>query len=365
MTEQQSLRVLCLQTCLTQYHYQSYPILKHHLLERIHLALNPSTIVVNEERATLIVLPECTGTWLYLMCVPMPQFLRNYLFNYRNVRTNRHLLFIAYTLFTHLPSFCKELYRNYRRASTCFGWIQRSWFTLFSRRTHVIYQQLFRELACESKCTIVAGSTFVSDEQQHLYNLSYVFEPVHGSVCLQSGKRYPAQEEHSFLDCYHEPPRIFSIPNTDVDIGVLICADSWMPEMYEEYHRLALDRERRRRRRFLFIIVALNVGRWDIPWPGYNTHFDLPADVNQKHLQTYSLGKAWFRYAVNRAFEALSRRQDLIGYGVVCCQGILNVMNDIEAEGESVLVIKRSDTEAKVLYEAKTFQHETLLSCEF
>jgi hypothetical protein len=351
LPEQQSLRVICLQTRLTQYHYQSYSILRDSLLERIHRASNPS------RSPTLIVLPECTGTWLYLMCVPMPQFLRNYLFN------DRHLLFIAYTLFTHVPSFGKELYRNYRRTSTWSGWIQRSWFTLFSRRTHDIYRELFRELACESGCTIVAGSTFAADDEQHLYNLSSVFEPVHGSICLQSGKRYPAQEEHSFLDCYQERPRIYSIPNTNVDIGVLVCADSWMPETYEEYHRLALDRERRRR--FLFIIVALNIGRWDIPWPGYGTHFALPADVNQKHLQTYSLGKAWFRYAVNRAFESFSRRQDLLGYGVVCCQGILNLMNDIEAEGESVLLIQRSDTEAKLLYEAKTFREETILSCEF
>ena len=360
MTEQHSLRIICLQTRFTHSHYQSYSILKHHLLERIRRALEPP----NEGRAqspTLVVLPECAGTWLYLMCVPMPQFLRNYFFHSEDkTRVNRHLLFIAFTLLTHLPSFCRELVRNYRRASTWFGWIQRSWFTLFSRRTEAIYQQLFRQLAWESNCTIVAGSAFVSDEQQ-LYNLSAVFEPRHGSICLQSGKRFPADEEHSFVDCYRESPRIYSIPHTNVDLAVLVCADSWMPEIYEDYQRLASDRERR----FLFIIVALNVGRWDIPWPGYGKHFGLPADVNQKHLQTYSLSKAWFRYAVSRAFDSLRQRPGLLGYGVVCCQGVLNVMNDVQAEGESVLLLKRSESEANLLYEAKTFQDECVLSCEF
>jgi hypothetical protein len=87
--------------------------------------------------------------------------------------------------------------------------------------------------------------------------------------------------------------------------------------------------------------------------------------VNNKHLNTYSLPKAWFRYAVNRGFEVLTKRNDIIGYGIVCCQGILNIMNDIQAQGESIIMIKHSDSNARILFEAKTYKYERILTCEF
>jgi len=80
MQQQLALQIVCLQTHLTQYHYQSYRILK-----RIHLGIKSKcythNILFNQVRAqhpTLVIFPECTGTWLYLMCVPMPEFLHNF-----------------------------------------------------------------------------------------------------------------------------------------------------------------------------------------------------------------------------------------------------------------------------------------------
>lgn len=366
MEEQQALQIICLQTNLTQYHYQSYPILKHHFLKRIHLGirskLSTNNILFNEQRAqqpTLVIFPEYTGTWLYLMCVPMPQFLRNYFFNYRDIKTNRHILFISYTLLTHLRLFVKQIYKNYHSKCTWLGLIQRSWFTLFAEQTYSIYKKLFSELACETNCTIIAGSILTSETS--FYNTSCVFEPNNGSICLQTGKQYPVADEIHFINSYPQLPSIYSIPNTNIDIGVLICADSWMPQIYEQYNRIQFDSNRR----FLFVIVALNTGEWNIPWPGYDSLVDTPADVKPKHLNTYSLSKAWFTYAINRGFDVLAKRNDLIGYGVICCQGILNIMNDIQAEGESIILIKRSINEAKILYEAKTYKNERILTCEF
>jgi len=179
--------------------------------------------------------------------------------------------------------------------------------------------------------------------------MSCVFEPNNGSICLQSGKQYPTADEINFIDSYQQSPSIYSIPNTNIDISVLICADSWMPQVYEQYNNIKFNSSRR----FLFIIVALNIGEWNIPWPGYDTHVDIPNDVKTKHLNTYSLSKAWFHYAINR------------GYGVICCQGILNIMNDIQAQGESIILIKRSKSEAKILFEAKTYTDQRIIICEF
>jgi hypothetical protein len=78
-----------------------------------------------------------------------------------------------------------------------------------------------------------------------------------------------------------------------------------------------------------------------------------------------SLSEAWFDYAINRGFEVLDKRTDLVGYGVVCCQGILNIMNDIQAQGESIILLKRSTNESKILIKAQTFTDEKILTCEF
>ncbi|UJR09126.1 hypothetical protein I4U23_013373 [Adineta vaga] len=370
MEKQQSLQIICLQTHLSQSHYQSYPILKQYLLQRIRLSLktqsstsNTRSIEENDQQPTLVILPECTGTWLYYMCVPMPNFLHNYFFNPRNNRRIQPLLFIAYTLITHLRSFFKEIYRNYHSKKSWLSILRHSWLSLFSERTFSIYKRLFSELAVETNSTIVAGSIFYRGDSNEgkLYNMSYVFESKNGSICLQAGKRYPVADESDFIDSYKHSPMIYSIPNTNIDIGILICADSWMPEVYHEYNRLELNSHRR----FLFIIVALNTGEWNIPWPGYDTNVDVPNDVDRKHLMTYSLPQAWFQYAVKRAFNVLNERNDLLGYGVICCQGVLNLMNDIHAQGESIILIKRSRNEEEVLYEAKTCIDEKILTCDF
>jgi hypothetical protein len=370
MTDQLSLQIICLQTHLTHYHYQSYSILKYALLERIRRGIRTSTInnttLNNTDRAhtpTLVILPECTGTWFYLMCVPMPNYLREFFFNNQYARNNRHRLFVVYTLLTHFYRFIKELYRNYHRRFTWLGLIKRSWFTLFSRQTYALYEQLFSELACETHCTIVAGSTFMHDRtvSMNFCNMSGVFEPDHGSMCLLAGKYYPVSDEKSFLDCYHDVPMIYSIPHTNVDIAVLICADSWMPTVYDQYQQLDFNVNRR----FIFVIVALNTGQWNMPWPGYDITCDMPDDVNRIHVNTLPLGQAWHHYAIQRAFNMLTQRCRTVGYGVVCCQGLLNSMNEIEAEGESIILIKRSFHDDIRMFEAKTYQNEQILTCEF
>ena len=355
--QQLPLQIISIQTHLTQYHYQSYPILRDYFLRCIHFGKNPSSTTSSHHR-TLVIFPECTGTWLYYMCVPMPNFLRRFFFH---TSTNRHFLFIIYTLITHMRLFCKHFYENYRSRTSWSGLIQYSWFSLFADRTFEIYKNLFSDLSRQTNSFIVAGSLFTL-KNKHLYNMSYVFEPTDGSICLQSGKIYPVSDESSFIHSYQQLPLIYSIPETNIDIGVLICADSWMPEVYERYNRIELHSNRR----FLFIIVALNLGQWDMPWPGYDSTVATPTDVESKHLKTYSLGQAWFHYAVNRAFQVLEKRNRFQGYGVICCQGVLNLMNDIQGEGESMILLKRSkDDDSIISMKADRFNEENILSCLF
>lgn len=356
MEEHQTLQIISLQTSLREYHYQSYTILKEYFLQSIRrtkMSTNP----------TLVILPECTGIWFYLMCVPLPGFLRRFFFCNQHSQINRHVFFILFTLITHLRLFLREIYRNYHSKSTWANLMQRSWFTLFAEQSLTIYKQLFGELACETNCFILAGSIFTKDDDDEgkFCNMSYVFEPEHGSICLQSGKQYPVAEEIHFIDRYSSLPSIYSIPKTNVDIGVLVCADSWMPEIYEQYRQIKLDPHRR----FLFIIIALNTGDWNIPWPGYDIHAETPKDVKKKHVNRYPLSRAWFRYAIERAYNVLEQHEDLVGYGVVCCQGVLNIMNDIHAQGESMMLIKRSRNQSRVFLRANTFVDEKIFYSKF
>lgn len=348
---QQPLQIISIQTHLTQNHYQSYSVLRDYFLRCIHFGKKSSS------NRTLVILPECTGTWFYYMCVPMPRIFRRFFFH---TSTNRHFLFIIYTLITHMRLFCKHFHENYRSHTTWTGLIKYCWFSLFADRTFQLYKKLFSELSRQTNSYIVAGSLFRIHDKQ-LYNMSYLFEPIYGSICLQSGKTYPVSDESSFIQSYQQLPLVYSIPDTNIDIAVLICADSWMPEVYERYNRIEL----RSNRRFLFVIVALNLGEWNIPWPGYDSTVDTPKDVISKHLKIFSLGEAWFHYAVNRAFQVLEKRNDLEGYGVICCHGVLNLMNDIKGQGESMMLIKRSKEESIISLKADRFDDENILTCFF
>lgn len=349
-----SLQIICLQTRLTHDHYRSYSALKGHLIECIRQARKDSTL------PGLIILPECCGTWFYLMSFPIPQWIdRNSMF-----RRYRHSLFVLYTLLRHLPSFFIELYRNWHVRTSWFAWIQRSFLTLVARPMKTLYQQFFAELARESQCTVVAGSIFTFDHERFA-NISCVFEPEHGSICLQSGKEYPVADEMGLIDRSPANSTIYSIPSTDIDIAVLICADSWMAKKYDGY-RVCQSTSSSRRRRFLFIIVALNLGPWDIPWPGYDRYCPMPNDVRPEHLREFSLGEAWRHYAVERAFRFLAEQNDsLPGYGVVCCQGLLNLFDQIYAEGESRIILQRSIDEETFFLNAETFRDERILICDF
>ncbi|CAF0755245.1 unnamed protein product [Didymodactylos carnosus] len=376
-----SLTLICIQTHLTQYHYQSYSILKKHLLKRIYQTLPSSSVHQRALQPTLVVFPECIGSWFYLMHVPMPHFLKNFFFNFipgksliRQHLFSKHTLFIIYTLIINLYSFCKQLWHNYSQNRTWSGLFTRSFFRLFSRKTCETYLKLFSELAKETNCTIVAGSLYterlelILNQNKHynihytsegLYNMSCVFEPINGNVCLIQGKQYPVADEIKFIDRYLPSSSIYSIPYTNINIGIIICADSWFPQFYEKF----IDFNNNQKK-FLFIIVALNMidknkNEWIYPWSGYS-YFSTPNDVNIKHIQNLTLEQAWYTYAIKRAYNHLDKyfKND---FGVCCCHGIMSIMNDLQANGASTILLKKN---VQMIQEAKTYKNYTILTCD-
>jgi hypothetical protein len=165
------------------------------------------------------------------------------------------------------------------------------------------YQATFGALAKEYGVTIIAGSIALQDpaiidgairtRAGPLYNVSAVFRPDGSVHPLLVFKRYPIPAELSFLSPGDQPMPAFETPIGRV--GVLICADSWHPELYEE---LAANR-----------VGAVAVpayiakdGAWTKPWGGYVT--PEPGDVAHGDVGALSEGDAWRKYALPSRIRA-------------------------------------------------------------
>jgi predicted amidohydrolase len=159
------------------------------------------------------------------------------------------------------------------------------------------YQATFGALAKEFDVTVIAGSIAlqnpaiidgaITTRPGLIHNVSAVFRPdgtVHPFLVF---KRHPIPAELSFLSPGAQPMPAFETPIGRV--GVLICADSWHPELYEE---LAANK-----------VGAVAVpayiaedGAWTKPWGGYVT--PEPGDVAHGDVGALSEGDAWRKYAL-------------------------------------------------------------------
>jgi hypothetical protein len=83
------------------------------------------------------------------------------------------------------------------------------------------------------------------------------------------------------------------LPVFDTPVGrlaVLICADSWYPDVYDVLHRKGCD----------LIVVPNNLtpaNIWQQPWGGYDPG-PMPADVDEADVGRLMEGEAWLKYAL-------------------------------------------------------------------
>jgi predicted amidohydrolase len=176
--------------------------------------------------------------------------------------------------------------------------IKESLFRMKARQMTAIYHNVFSHLAQKYGITIVAGSIVLPSPLVKkgrlevgvgpLHNISVVYKP-NGSPCPSIVRKvYPIMAERPFT----APTQAADLPVFDTPagrLGVLICADSWYPAVYEA---LAGKCD--------IVVVPNNLmpeGIWWQTWAGYNPG-PAPADVAASDVNHITEGEAWLKYAL-------------------------------------------------------------------
>jgi len=185
-------------------------------------------------------------------------------------------------------------------------------FRMNARRMARDYQSVFSDLAREYGVTIVAGSIVLPgprvedgvleiDLTAPLYNVSAVFGPDGRIDPSLARKAYPIPSESPFTAA--SPAALYPVFDTPAGrLGVLICADSWHPDVYE-----ALDAGGAE---ILAVPAYLQPsGVWDEPWGGYTTPW--PDDAPRSDAGQLTEGEAWLAHALGGRMDAVSARAGL------------------------------------------------------
>ena len=175
------------------------------------------------------------------------------------------------------------------------------------------YQTAFSTLAREFDITIVAGSVVLAGahvedgrirtrEDGALENVSAVFAPdgsVHRALVR---KVYPIPSEAGFTAAAGlEDYPVFDTPAGR--LGVLICADSWHPDVYAALGDAEL----------LAVPAFLQPdGVWGQPWGGYVTPW--PDDAPREDAGRLTEGEAWTTHALAGRLQNTSARAGITAF---------------------------------------------------
>jgi predicted amidohydrolase len=171
---------------------------------------------------------------------------------------------------------------------------------LFRSRSEAMardYVEVFATLAREYGVVIVAGSTIIENPRVEsgrlisapgpLRNVSAVFAADGSLLAPLVEKRRLIPSETRFAEGGRSAIPVFE--TSAGRLGVLICADSWHGELYEELRAHAPD----------MVVAPAFIeasAAWDAPWGGYVTGW--PDDAAQTDAGAISEGEAWMRYAL-------------------------------------------------------------------
>jgi hypothetical protein len=161
-----------------------------------------------------------------------------------------------------------------------------------------LYNTVFSSLAQRYGVTMVAGSTVLPSPQIKdgkvvagigpLFNTSAVFTPDGRALAPLICKAFPITEEIPFIS----PAPVDLLPAFDTPagrLGVLICADSWYPQVYDRLKAQGIE--------WLAVASLLDKTHWDEPWHGYNGA-PAPQDVDPGDVGALTEGEAWHKYAM-------------------------------------------------------------------
>lgn len=239
---------------------------------------------------TVIVLPEYIGTWLVAAREKS------------SVYADSSMQDACRTLVT------SNLYKFSGHYVLAPAGVRKSTYAIFRMKAATMasmYQATFGELAKKYHVTIVAGSIVLPEPvvkkgkleigSGQLYNCSAVFAP-DGSIFPDLVRKiYPVNKEKEFTRGGN-PAELPVFTTAAGRLAVLICADSWYPDLYGNLAGKA----------DLVVVPSLagTEKEWQQHWKGYDGG-PTPADVDKSRINQISEGDAWLQYSMSaRAVKA-------------------------------------------------------------
>ncbi|EMN81875.1 nitrilase-related carbon-nitrogen hydrolase [Leptospira interrogans] len=232
---------------------------------------------------TIVVFPEYLGTWLVVAGEKTSVVKSNKLED--SMRT---------LILSNPVSFIFNFFKAQGKDK-----IRDALFRMKAEKMLSIYSNTFSGMAKKWGVTIVAGSILLPEpyilegkiqiRNGALKNVSYVFLP-DGRVAENSPEKiYPIEDEKPFVAA-STLKNLKIIQSPMGKIGVLVCADSWYPEVYEIFKKQNVN----------FVVVPSYVapdGAMSEVWKGYNGSKN-PTDIRLEDVHRISEGEAWLKYAL-------------------------------------------------------------------
>ncbi|PJZ53332.1 nitrilase-related carbon-nitrogen hydrolase [Leptospira adleri] len=247
-----------------------------------------SYLLVAKERGflnpkTIVVFPEYLGTWLVVSGEKESVY-----------GADRMKEAMENLVLSNVFSFV----RNWFRSKGEDG-VSDAVFRMKSKEMLFAYQNTFSALSKKYSITIVAGSILLPEPsveggiirigEGSLQNGSFVFLP-DGSVAENSSlKIFPVDDEKPFVRA-SSLKDLKTVSTPAGKIGILVCADSWYPEVYETF----------RKENVTMVLVPSFVApdkAMDEIWKGYNGS-ENPSDIQKEDIGKIREGQAWLKYAL-------------------------------------------------------------------
>ncbi|MDQ7019293.1 MAG: nitrilase-related carbon-nitrogen hydrolase [Robiginitomaculum sp.] len=270
--------LVAIQPWLNQRHYQSPQILEQHLESYLQAARDGGAM----RAGSIVVFPEHIGTWLVAAKAPVMGF-----------RARKTDTAMAWLIVRHPLRFARAYFDSDER--------DRAAAAIFRMKAPAMardYTRVFGRLAQKFEVTIVAGSIVLPNPQVRdgtlrpgqgpLYNVGAVFHP-DGQIDAQLVRKvHPIPSEAGFTAA--APASELPVFNTlSGKLGVLICADSWHPDVYEALRGRGVQT--------MAVPAFLQPEKvWESPWHGYTTGW--PKDADRGDELRITERQAWMRYAL-------------------------------------------------------------------